>query len=1144
MKKRRQTMAILSVTAGVAALIASAACDCAHRYEEKRTQATCSQAGELLFYCLNCGDSYAEPIAALGHDYQKSGEERATCTRDGYVEYSCQNCGESYREQEPSAGHRYQASVTEASCSAEGEIKYECSLCGDGYREIVEKLPHTAVIDPGKAATERETGLTEGKHCSVCGEVLVPQQIIPKIEAEKVPPAQHIHTPMRVDARESTCYREGYLAHYACSCGRIFSDAGATREISTADIRIEKEEHTRGAEEREERADGYDLVTRCADCKIEMQRRSVFVVSGQGGVTELPKGADGAETQVLMDGIAICFPVGSLQTTGEEISLRLEQTDLSDSEINEGSAEHPVVDGYAIENPVYEFSLIGAENEFAGAVTIRIPYESESGKAVVLYLDDEGNVSELQAICEERAVCFETNHFSLYTVKSAEAVIGETCYGKYESAVAALADSPFGYGVLEEEGVYYLHAHDMTYYDGEEATCQKEGRLAYYACGECNKTFSDEKGKAELTEVLLKREDHRFEAYTPNGDATCQKEGTQTAYCSFGCGETDTVVAENSKLPHRYAEPRWSWAGADATALFTCENCGEIAVFSGEAVTVTTQGAGATCVREGTLSYTASVTVGREYTAQKQETFPAAGHSYTVYRGGVAVGIYRQGRYYDEEGNELFPTDGTTLYAIERGIIRISCENCEEGGREYALPVSYTEEIPEGAGYEWTEITRPTCTRAGEATYRFAFAPTGELYEGQVRAEKLPHEEGLPVRENEREATCTKEGSYDEAIYCKNCDLLLSSVSKVIEKTSHTAGEAEISEMAPTCRNEGYREEVIRCTVCRQVIKTDKQTIPVVDHVFEHYTSNHDGTCLKDGTETSSCQFNCGATNTRTEENSKTAHDYQSTVIEPTCTEEGYTKYTCSVCGDSYTGERTAAKEHDYRAAVIEPTCAEEGYTQYTCSVCGDTYAGERTAAKGHDYRAKVIEPTCTEEGYTEYICSACGDSYRDAKTQKVDHTYGADGRCEVCGKKAEKPASQGLRISIQGDHCVVTGLGSCTDADIVVPAFYNGLPVTEIGESAFSGDENKACKKITGVLLPEGIEKIGSSAFYECNALASLTLPKTLKSIDFWVFGGCGKLKTVYYTGSLEDWEKIEIPADPIFESNPLCHGATLVLI
>ena len=125
-----------------------------------------------------------------------------------------------------------------------------------------------------------------------------------------------------------------------------------------------------------------------------------------------------------------------------------------------------------------------------------------------------------------------------------------------------------------------------------------------------------------------------------------------------------------------------------------------------------------------------------------------------------------------------------------------------------------------------------------------------------------------------------------------------------------------------------------------------------------------------------------------------------------------------------------------------------------------------------------------------------------------------------------------------------MTGLGSCTDADIVIPAFYNGLPVTEIGASAFDGEENGACKKITSVLLPEGIEKIGAYAFYECNALTSLTLPKTLRRIDFWVFGGCGKLKTVYYTGNLEDWEKIEIPADPIYESNPLCHGAILVLI
>ena len=42
---------------------------------------------------------------------------------------------------------------------------------------------------------------------------------------------------------------------------------------------------------------------------------------------------------------------------------------------------------------------------------------------------------------------------------------------------------------------------------------------------------------------------------------------------------------------------------------------------------------------------------------------------------------------------------------------------------------------------------------------------------------------------------------------------------------------------------------------------------------------------------------------------------------------------------------------HSYTSAVTPATCTKGGYTTYTCSLCGDSYTGNATAATGHSYK-------------------------------------------------------------------------------------------------------------------------------------------------------------------------------------------------
>ncbi|MDD7292972.1 MAG: leucine-rich repeat domain-containing protein [Clostridiaceae bacterium] len=68
--------------------------------------------------------------------------------------------------------------TTEPTCTTEGEEIRTCSVCGESETRAIEKAAHKIVIDTSVTPTCTETGVTEGQHCSVCGEVLVEQQTI------------------------------------------------------------------------------------------------------------------------------------------------------------------------------------------------------------------------------------------------------------------------------------------------------------------------------------------------------------------------------------------------------------------------------------------------------------------------------------------------------------------------------------------------------------------------------------------------------------------------------------------------------------------------------------------------------------------------------------------------------------------------------------------------------------------------------------------------------------------------------------------------------------------------------------------------------------------------------------------------------
>ncbi len=244
----------------------------------------------------------------------------------------------------------------------------------------------------------------------------------------------------------------------------------------------------------------------------------------------------------------------------------------------------------------------------------------------------------------------------------------------------------------------------------------------------------------------------------------------------------------------------------------------------------------------------------------------------------------------------------------------------------------------------------------------------------------------------------------------------------------------------------------------------------------------------------------------------------------------------CGIFGGS-TREESTEHKHVYENWTIHraPTCVKEGIEIGECA-CGEKKT-RTVPATGHTPVVdEAYEPTCVQEGKKQGShCSECGVVIKAQESIPATgrHIYGDDGKCVMCGE--ERPCTYGLTFTLnkKGTEYTVTAFDGTYD-EIVVPAEYDYIPVTEIAASVFEGRSN-----IKSIVISEGVKRIQEYAFQNCTSLETIVIPSSVETINSYTLAGCSSLKemTIPFVGYEVingDYDDYQYPLGVFFGISP----------
>ena len=563
--------------------------------------ATCTEPGEKTFTCNVCKATKTEPIPVIAHQYEWKHDETnhwqecSVChdiidkAEHTYASHKCEDTATCTKAEcgyvKPAGQHNWDEGkvTTPATCTTDGVKTFTCKVCSETKTETIKAPGHTVVEDAAKEPTCTETGLTAGKHCSVCNEVL---------EAQTVVPAKG-HSMTKTEAKAATCTEAGNSEYYTCgNCGKFFSDEAGENEIKQDSWVIDALKHDfTGAWVNTDAAGHYHKCSRCdaTDTVIKhtysgkpCDKADNCTVCGYvkaagvhaWGTAEYKWGDDNMSCTATVK----CTNCEAVETDVAFIGISTTPATCT-------------VDGKTVYTATFSSELFTTQTK-----EVTIDKLGHTYGAPVWSWSEDGKTATATFTCTREGCTAETTgHAQTVTATvSGKQNVAPTCTDKGTTTYTAkVTFEKKDYTDTKDVQDIKALGHKLTKTPAKAATCTEAGNSEYYTCGTCGKFFSDKDGKTEIAKDswVIKALGHKL-TQTPAVTPTCVAGGNYEYWTCSVCHKvfkadktTETTVAKETRAkdPDNHTggtEQRGAVAASCMTAGRTadtyCKGCGKL----------------------------------------------------------------------------------------------------------------------------------------------------------------------------------------------------------------------------------------------------------------------------------------------------------------------------------------------------------------------------------------------------------------------------------------------------------------------------------------------------------------------------------------------------------------------------------------